>query len=109
MVNTNESRDAQESSGFIYLGKMFDSSSIAVARISIASLCALVSIQNNVPFSINWTAQDNSVITLNAAQMIQMPIALAGYSYSLHLKAAALKLQINTATTIKEIDNILWT
>ena len=54
-----------EVAGFSYLGEAFDSDQRSVQRISVASLAAQVVIEARQPFSIDWTTQDNSVVTLD--------------------------------------------
>jgi len=100
----NHRRDQQELSGFDYLGKRFDSDVNAMRRISIAVQAA----QSYPDFIVEWTCQDNSTITLNAEQIIAMPLTMAVYGNELHQKARTLKAQIEAATTIDEVNLIDW-
>ena len=87
-------RDKKETEGFSYLGKVFDSDERSVQRITSAALTAQVV---GAGFSIDWTAADNSVVTLNQAAMLGMPAALAARAGALHGYAKALKQQIENA------------
>jgi len=99
-----KARDAEELSGFDYLGKRFDSDSAAIRRISIAVQAAQV-----VPeFSIEWTCQDSSTITMDKSQMVQIPITMAMRGNAIHQKARTLKMQIEEAQTIEGVEAIRW-
>lgn len=97
-------RDAEESAGFSYLNKVFDSDPLSVQRISIAAQTA----QLDPNFVIGWTAQDNTVVSLNQSQMLGMPAALAMHAYTLHEKARQLKAQVAAATSSADLDLINW-
>lgn len=97
-------RDDLETQGFIYLDKVFDSDERSVARITSAALTAQVI---GASFTIDWTAGDNSVVTLDQAAMLGMPAALALRANTLHQHAAGLKVQIAAAadaTALAAID-----
>lgn len=87
-------RDLMETQGFMHLGKPFDSDERSVLRITQAALTAQVA---GAGFTIDWTAADNSVVTLNQAAMLGMPAALATRANALHQHAAGLKAQIVAA------------
>jgi len=100
----NHRRDDLETQGFIHLGKVFDSDERSVLRITQAALTAQVI---GASFTIDWTAADNSVITLDLAAMLGMPAALAVRANALHQYAAGLKAQIAAAadaTALAAID-----
>lgn len=94
----NTERDRREEAGFGYLGKVFDSNSRSVARITVSVQAAQAALAVGAPFSVEWTTQDNSKITLDAAQMMGAPAALAQYADALHVYASARKAVIATAT-----------
>ena len=104
----NKARDNAEQGGFLYLGKMFDSDPISCQRIALASQTALISMQSQADFSVEWTCQDNSKITLSAEQTIGMSITLTQWSNSCHIKATELKNLIKNATTVEELEEICW-
>lgn len=87
-------RDKKETEGFSYLGKVFDSDERSVQRITSEALTAQVF---GPAFSIEWTAADNSSVTLDQAAMLGMPAALAARAGALHSYAKGLKQQIENA------------
>ena len=98
-------RNAEEFAGFMAYGKEFDSDSDSQRRILIAANTAQVV---GEAFSIDWTCADNSVITLDYAQMLGLPAIMAQYGDTLHQKARTLKAQIDAATTLEEINAVVW-
>lgn len=104
----NSRRDTLEAAGFQYLGKTFDSDPRSAQRITIAAQTAQLALATGQPFSIGWTAQDNTVVTLDGQQMLGMPVALAQYAAGLHEHAKAKKAEIIAATTIEEVEAIQW-
>ena len=87
-------RDQKETEGFAYMGKVFDSDERSVLRITQAALTAMAA---GPTFTIDWTAADNSIVTLDQAAMIGMPAALAVYANQLHQSAKAHKAAIDAA------------
>ena len=104
----NKARDNAEQGGFEYLGKVFDSDPVSCQRIALASQTALISMQSQSEFSVEWTCQDNSKITLSTEQTIGMSIALTQWSNSCHIKASELKALVDQATTQEEVEAISW-
>lgn len=102
----NAERDRLEISGFSYLGKTFDSDQRSTDRIQVAALAAQAALMAAQPFSIDWTAADNTVVTLDAAGMIGLATAFAQYGASLHAHAKTLKAQVDAATTVAEVQAI---
>uniref|UniRef100_UPI000A946295 DUF4376 domain-containing protein n=1 Tax=Gulbenkiania mobilis TaxID=397457 RepID=UPI000A946295 len=49
------------------------------------------------PFSLEWTCADNSTLTLDAAGVIGMPVALAQHAAALHAHARTLKAAAEAA------------
>ena len=91
-------RDRREQSGAPYLGKVLDSDEKSVTRISIAVQAAQAAISAGTAFSLDWTMQDNSVVTMTAAEVVGMSVALATHSNGLHLAARAVREKILAAT-----------
>lgn len=100
----NNIRNMKETSGFTYLDKVFDSDDKSVLRIYGANDLAIKCKENNTPFTIDWTCQDNSQITLNADEMMGVSVALAQFSNKLHQKASNIKEAISNASSKEEID-----
>jgi len=104
----NSKRDNLEQSGFPYLGKLIDSNPVSVQRISIAAQAAQFALASNQPFSIDWTCQDNSILSLDANSMIAMPVALAMFANGIHHIAREKKSLIDVATTAVQVDGVIW-
>lgn len=104
----NRLRDEKEASGFPYLGKTFDSDERSASRIFGAVQAAQAAVAAGQPFVIDWTVQDNSVLTLDAQETIGMSVAMAQHANALHQHARALKAQVEAATTQDELDAVEW-
>ncbi len=104
----NSKRDTLEQSGFPYMDQVIDSNSVSVQRITVAVQAAQAAIGAGQPFSIDWTCQNNSVITLDAAAMVGMPVALATNANNIHQLARDKKALIDAATSIEEVEAIEW-
>ena len=104
----NKARDNAEQGGFEYLGKMFDSDPVSCQRIALASQTALISKQASQEFSVVWTCQDNSKISLSADETIGLSVALTQWSNECHVKASELKALVDKAETKEEVDAINW-
>ena len=91
-------RDRREQAGAPYLGKILDSDEKSVTRISIAVQAAQAAISAGAAFSLEWTMQDNSVVTMTAAEVVGMSVALATHSNGLHLAARVVREKIFAAT-----------
>lgn len=98
-------RNAEESGGFTAYGKLFDSDEKAIQRISVGVQAAQVI---GAAFSTEWTCKDNSTITLDSTQMEALPVFMAMAANTLHVKARDLKAQIEAATTLEEIEAVVW-
>lgn len=101
-------RNNLEQSGVPYLGKILDSDTLSVQRISIAVQAAQTAVALQIEFDLPWTMQDNSVIVMSAQEVIGMSVALAQYSGQLHEKARLLRIEIDHAETKEELDEIVW-
>jgi hypothetical protein len=104
----NSRRNTIEQEGFTYLGKVIDSNSASITRITVAVQAAQVAMAAGVPFSVDWTCQDNSVLTMTAQEILGIPAALAIFDNDLHQKARSKKILIDAATTQAEVEAITW-
>lgn len=93
-------RNATEQSGCPYLGAVLDSDQLSVQRIAIAVQAAQSAVAAGIAdFTLDWTMQDNNVVTMTAEQVIGMSTALAVYSNTLHTRARELREQIDQIIT----------
>lgn len=84
-------RDRLETSGFPYLGKWIDSDARSVQRITGAVQAAQAALAAGAAFEIGWTCADDSVLKLDAQQMLGMTVALASHANALHVVARDLR------------------
>lgn len=99
----NARRDAAEEARFFYLSKPFDADSRSVQRINTAVQAAQVALAVSTPFELEWMCADNTTITLDAQQMLGVPVALATHANEIHLNGRNLKDAIAAATTSAEL------
>lgn len=99
----NAERDLQEVMPFIYLGKRFDADERSVSRIMGAVQAAQAALAAGAPFSVDWVCADNTIVTLDAQQMIAIPAALAQRIYAIHLHARTLKAEVEAATSLDDL------
>lgn len=99
-----EARAAAEFSSFIWDGSEFDADALSQQRIIGAAQLAEI----NPSFEIDWTLADNSVRTLNSAQMKSVGTALGAHVNAQHVKARSLRVQIENATTRAEVEAVTW-
>lgn len=92
-----QQRDIAEYGGFSFLGHEFDSDQVSQGRIITAAQLGV---------DTDWTLKNNEVIQLSAEQLIQLRTALAQHVATCHEKGRVLRLQINEAKTINEVQNI---
>lgn len=97
----NQMRLTESSSVFTYLDKEMDAD--AISRQYIQGAAALA--KANSAFTTDWICADNSVITLNAEQIIGLELALYEFGGTIHQKYRILKDQISS---MSDADLINW-
>lgn len=86
----------------------FDSDERAQKSITDAVLM-LQSLESlGTPGTIDFTLFDNSVVTLDTAQMVQVGLLLGQKVQAAYTLARALRLQIDAATTPAEVAAVVW-
>ena len=58
--------------------------------------------------TITWTTADNQRVPLGIADFAAINAAAAARSNTLHVKYNELKAQVNAATTVEEVESIIW-
>lgn len=104
-VIIKQARAIAEAQPFLYAGDLYDANK---EQISGSVVMAMLAKQASQPFSINWTLKDNTVKTLNADQMIGLGIALGQFITAIYDKARNYRQQINVATTVANVQNVVW-
>ena len=64
--------------------------------------------QADPSISIDWTLADNTTQTFTGTEYIEVGNALSAHVAACHVKATTLRGQINSATTLEEINAITW-
>ena len=95
-------REDDEMAGFTYNGKEYDSDLKSIIRISNAAQVAVT----NPNFSVFWTAKDNTESLLTGAELIELQAALVAHISVIHINSRSLKQQIDSATTLAELELI---
>ena len=99
----NEWKELLEKSGFEFQGVMYQSDINSVQRMQVAVLSAQSALMVDEPFSINWATADNSEVTLEAADMVDLMDEYLSYSQDLHQQAKELKADVDEAESIDDI------
>jgi hypothetical protein len=99
-----QARSNAEYAGFTWDGSVFDSDAISQNRSTGAGTLA----QLSPGFTIDWTLADNSVRTLNQADMIAVGVALGVHVQTQFARAQGLRLQIEAASTPGQVAAVVW-
>lgn len=97
-------RSTAEFSGFTWDGSVFDSDALSQSRIQGAIQLASLT----PDFSIDWTLADNTVRTLNAADIAAVGVALGTHVATQHSKARELRDVITAAVSATEVMAVNW-
>ncbi|WP_297478410.1 DUF4376 domain-containing protein [Ferrovum sp.] len=101
-------RDAAIASGVTYNGNVYDSDATAQLRLTGAAQMAQIAISSGTAFSVTWTLQNNSTVTLTASEVIALATTVGQNYQTLFGKGQSLRSQIMAATTQSELDAITW-
>lgn len=101
-------RDEVEFGTFVSGGNVYNATSQSQARIQGAALMATNALAAGVPFSKEWTLANDTVVTLNATQMLQVGMDMAAHISAAHEQGRVLRTAIDAATSIEEVDAVVW-
>lgn len=101
-------RAALSLSPFQFQGKAIDNDAESAALIADRAARARDAVAAGETLQTQWTTQDNSVLVLDAAQMVALSVARSDYIDSLHEIARGLREQLLTSDTIAEVVGIHW-
>ena len=102
-------RDAAINAGVTYNGNVYDSDAKAQLRVTgAATLAQLAIASGNTTYSITWTLQNNSTVSLTAQQVIAMAQAVGTNYQTQFAKGQTLRAQIMAATTQAQLDAVAW-
>jgi hypothetical protein len=104
-----EQRDHLIGNGFSWNGLLLDSDEVSRQRIQQAIQLAALAEAENTPFTVTWTLADNSTTTFNAQDMIAIGFAMLAFVQTQFDHGTLLRNKINAATSIAEVEAIVWT
>lgn len=87
---------------------VFDADANSRANIANSVLYLQTLEQQGTPGTVDWTLADNTIITLNYAEMSEVGLLLGQRTNAAYDTGRALRAQIDAATTIAEVDAIHW-
>lgn len=99
-------RDQAECGGCSTLYGRVDTNEAAKLNLNGAVTMAQIALSSAQSFSIQWTMADNSIVTLDANQMIVVGVAVGQHVNACHDVARQLREQIAAATSIVDIEAI---
>lgn len=97
-------RTAQEFGTFDWGGYTFQCDEVSQRRIQGAVQLSAI----DDTLTLDWTLADNSVQTFTAADYIQIGQALAVHVSQCHERGRILRLEIEAATTLEDLEAIVW-
>ena len=100
----NAERDRREQSTFPYMSKQVQCDPISVQRISVAAATAQMALAASVPYSVDWSCADNSILSLDALGVLGMMQALGAHGIAIHYYARTLKDQVAVSSDPESID-----
>lgn len=103
-LEIKEQRNAQEFGSFEWQGTQVQCDELSQRRLQGAVQLAAI----NPSIVIDWTLEDNSVVTLTAEQVISMGSALGSHVTDTHERGRIARQLINDATTEAQLDLINW-
>lgn len=103
-LEIKEQRTYQEFSSFEWQNNQIQCNEVSQRRLQGAVQMAAI----NPSIVIDWTMEDNSVVSLAASQVIDMGTALGLHVTATHERGRMLRQLINDATTETQIDLIIW-
>lgn len=105
LAELKNQRDTLEVEPIEYNGNLFDYDEKARDRIN----AAIISLKLlGADASLSWTTADNNEATVTANDLKAVIANVAVRSNELHVKYRTLKEQVNNATTVDEVNAIMW-
>lgn len=100
----NTERDRREQLNFPYAGKLIDSDPVSVQRITVAASTASMALSAGVPYQLDWSCADNSLLTMDALGVLEMMQALGLHGLALHMYSRSLKAAVLASDDPESID-----
>ena len=104
----NAWRNEKQWAGVVTPSGTFDSDPESQRLLNGAVVMAQIALANSQPFEIGWTMKNNVTITLDALQLIEGGMLVGQHISICHATARQLKLDLDAAQTVEEIEAIVW-
>ncbi len=101
-------RDTVEFAPFDYAGNTYEGGTTAQRRLGPLISISKSAIAAGLPFSYPWKSIDNRMVELTAQDFVAMEMAKVQQFGNAFIRAEALRIQIDAATTAQELDQITW-
>lgn len=101
-------RAAREVGGFPFMGKIIQNDPESALKLSNRAARARDALTAAEPFETVWTTQDNTELTLDAGQMLDLFAAMDDYADGIHETAQRLRAEIANAGTAGEVAAVRW-
>jgi hypothetical protein len=105
----NRARDAAIDGGAETPAGVVDTNATSRILIAGAAQTAVIAASAEQPFEVDWTLADNSVATLDGAEMIGLGLAVSAHVGAMHSRGRVLKARIDDAETVEAVAAIGWT
>ena len=102
-------RNTKEQNGFVWNStKTFDSSTNSQLKLQNLAIQAQQALDQNKEFSVTWTLKDNTDVTLNAQEILEVNAALSKHIQDLYEISRNLRPLIDNAQTVEEVQRVKW-
>ena len=101
-------RDNTEFSVFKFQGIYYDCDRVSQSRIQGAAQLASIALANNQTVVQEWTTADNSVVSLNATDLLNLGLQLGLFINKVHDYGRVLRARIDAADSSLDVQEVLW-
>ena len=101
-------RNNIEFSVFKFQGVYYDCDRVSQSRIQGAVQLASIALANNQTVVQEWTTADNSVVSLNATDLLNLGLQLGLFVNKVHDYGRVLRARIDAADSSLDVQEVLW-
>lgn len=107
-VEMKTARDAEQREGFVVSGNRFDSDPTSQMNLQMAFVQALSAKSDGIPFNVDWTLANDTVVALTRGQMLAVGTTLQQHLTDAQTKYRARKTAIAAASNSAAVALIVW-
>lgn len=96
-------RNIEEQRTIPYRGKEFDFDETSIVRLLLLELAL-----RNTDNEVEWTCADDSAVMINHGDVVNLARLAVQRANALHQKHRVLRDRVRAATTLAEIESIVW-